>query len=198
MKKLIKSVVLFITFILMFNHSNAQSKYILNCQYLLIESSHKICLNEIGTLELTNNNDGDVEKYLSIFGLKSGSPYCAAGQYYCFLEGAKKNNIDINSIPIIKTALAQSIFNNAKKCGKKSKYAAKKHDLIVWKRGNSSKGHIERVHKVLSNGWVITIGFNTSKIVNGKKLEGVFLQKRNIEHPLGRLQIKGLVGFDYD
>ena len=195
-KNISKIFAFFITLILMFNTAISQVRYTLPCYDSLLESSHKVALEQIGTLEKTNKNDGDVVKYLQIFNLKEGSPYCAAGQYYCFLEGAKEKNISKDSIPIIKSALCLAIYNDAKQRGKKTKYSPQKHDLIVWKKGDSWQGHIERVHNVLQNGWVETIGFNSSKTINGKKQEGVFLQKRNILHPLGRLKIKGLVGFN--
>ena len=187
---------LFTIFMLMFNSLNSQTRYQLSCYPLLLEVSHKVALEQVGTLEKTNKNDGDVVKYLKLFGFKSGTPYCAAGQYYCFYEGAKRINISKDSIPIIKSALCMHIYNDAKKRGKQTKYSPQKHDLIIWNKPKSWHGHIERVHNVLQNGWVETIGFNSSKTINGKKQEGVFLQKRNVLHPLGRLKVKGLVGFD--
>jgi hypothetical protein len=52
------------------------------------------------------------------------------------------------------------------------------------------------VSKVIRAGWVITIGFNSNKRdINGNHIEGVFLQKRNIYHPLGRKKILGIIGF---
>jgi hypothetical protein len=48
----------------------------------------------------------------------------------------------------------------------------------------------------MDKGWVETIAFNSSKIVDGKKVEGVWLKERNIRHPLGKLRVKGLVGFE--
>ena len=198
LKNIFKFFALFSTILLMFNYANAQVRYALPCYYMLLESSYTVGLEEIGTIEKSNKNDGDVLKYLEIFGLKEGNPYCAAGQYYCFLEGANRINVSKDSIPIIKSALCRVIYNDAKRRGVKTKYIARKHDLIVWRCPNSWRGHIERVHRVLPNGWVETIAFNSSKNINGKKIEGVFFQKRNILHPLGRLKIKGLVGFDYD
>ena len=193
-----KYFAIFITLILMFNITNAQNRYELHCHPLLLESSHIVALEQVGTLEKTNRNDGDVVKYLVLFDLKSGTPYCAAGQYYCFFEGAKRENISPDSIPIIKSALCQTIYNDAQKRGTKTKYVPQKHDLLVWRKPNSWQGHIERVNKVLDKGWVETIGFNSSKTINGKKQEGVFLQRRNILHPLGKLRVRGLVGFKYD
>jgi hypothetical protein len=190
------NIFLFSVFVLTFYSANAQTRYQLNCNSSLLKTSHIIALEQVGTLEATNKNDGDVVKYLALFGFKSGTPYCAAGQYYCFYEGAKREKISTNLIPIIKSASCSDIYNDAKNRGKKTKYSPQKHDLIVWKNQKSWQGHIERVHNVLPNGWVETIGFNSSKTINGKKQEGVFLQKRNILHPLGRLKIKGLVGFE--
>ncbi|MCL2039118.1 MAG: hypothetical protein FWG85_01655 [Bacteroidetes bacterium] len=194
-QKSIIKIVLFVTLILMFNSANAQNRYQLYCSHLLLETSYIVALEQVGTLEKSNKNDGDVVKYLKLFGFKSGTPYCAAGQYYCFYEGAKRENISTDSIPIIKSALCLDIYNDAKKRGNKTKYSAQKHDLIIWKKPKSWQGHIERIHNVLPNGWVETIGFNSSKTINGKKQEGVFLQRRNILHPLGRLKVKGIVGF---
>jgi hypothetical protein len=173
-----------------------QSKYVLMCDSLLLEKSQEICFMQIGTKEKTNNNDGEVEKYLKLFGLAKGNPYCAAGQYYCFEQACDELKISHSKIPIIKSALAQKIFNDAIKKGKKEKFMPNIHALIVWKKGNTAFGHIERIIKIHNAGWVETIGFNTSTIINRKKTEGVFKQKRNIFHPLGRLKIKGMIGFN--
>ena len=195
-KSIFKFLGLFITFIVMFHCANAQTRYQLHCCSLLLDASHIVALEQIGTLELNNKNDGDVVKYLKLFGFKSSTPYCAAGQYYCFYEAANRVNISTDSIPIIKSALCMNIYNDAQNRGSKTRYFPQKHDLIIWKKSKSWQGHIERIHSVLANGWVETIGFNSSKTINGKKQEGVFFQKRNILHPLGRLKIKGLVGFN--
>lgn len=166
----------------------------LPCSEALLTRSLEVAMAEVGTLEQSNRNDGAVVKYLKPFGLPSGTQYCAAGQYYCFLVAA---NYSPEKVPIAKTALAQGVYNDAKRRGSKVHYQPQVHDLVVWRNGNSSKGHIERIYKVEDGGWVNTIAFNSSRKVNGRVQEGVFLKRRNLLHPMGRLIVKGLVGFEW-
>lgn len=170
----------------------AQSKYCLECSEDLLKVSLDSAISQIGIIEKTNKNDGDVEKYLSIFNLRKGNPYCAAGQYWCFYSACKDLKFSMEKIPIVKSALANNIFNMAKIQGLKTKYKVEKNDLIVWKIPISRHGHIERVYKIISKTWVQTIAFNVKSKI-GK--EGVFIKKRNIFSPLGRLRIRGLIGF---
>jgi hypothetical protein len=127
--------------------------------------------------------------------LPDHSPYCAAGQYFCFKEAANQLGISESYIPIPRTGLANAVYNSSLSNGRKTRYSASVHDLIVWRKNNSVHGHIERVISTSAGGWVRTVGFNSSVIVNGKKIEGVFVQRRNIFHALGKLRIRGLVGF---
>lgn len=171
------------------------SKYELKADKKLLEKSRSIMINQVGTLERNNRNDGDVLKYLKLFNLSEGNPYCAAGQYYCFWKAVKELNLSKEYIPVPKSPMAIVYFNYAKQSGIKIKYAPNIDDLIIWRKPKTINGHIERVITVHKAGWVTTVGFNTSKIINGKRKEGVFYQRRNIYHPLGRLMIKGLIGF---
>jgi hypothetical protein len=87
------------------------------------------------------------------------------------------------------------MYNKAVTNGKRSVPEPQKHDLVVWRLPRSWKGHIERVIKTEEAGWIQTIGFNVSKYLNGRKKEGVFKKRRNIYHPLGRMLVRGLIGF---
>ena len=90
------------------------------------------------------------------------------------------------------------MYNAAKKKGVLSEYIPEVNDLIVWKDKWSSSGHIERIVAVLDNGWVITVGFNTSNGLKGSQANGngVYYRKRNLYHPLTRILIvRGLIGF---
>jgi len=69
-------------------------------------------------------------------------------------------------------------------------------DLIVWQSGKTIFGHIERIIQVGEMGWVRTIGFNTVKYINGIRFEGVFIHRRNVFGFLGRMHIKGIIGFN--
>ncbi len=185
-------IILFLT-----GNSYAQRKYNLSCNEELLEASLDTALAKVGTCEKTGKNDGDVEKYLEVAGLKKGSPYCAAGQYYCFLAAAKSLNVNNNDIPIKRTGLANEIFSDALKKGLPSSFKPQRHDLIVWRRGTTVFGHIERIVVVYKAGWILTVGFNVRKFdrQRNKFLEGVFIMKRNIYEPLGWMRVRGLIGF---
>lgn len=172
-------------------------KYALPCSEVLLERSYDTLLAQVGTLEKNGKNDGEVEKYLHSLGLRKGQAYCAAGQYYCFYNAAKEMKFSLSEIPIPRTGHANSIFNYAKKYGKRKSYQAQQHDLIVWRKKKSSSGHIERIIEVNKAGWVRTVGFNTSSGKRGSQRdgEGVFIRKRNIYHPLAKMLIRGLIGF---
>jgi len=170
----------------------AQSKFQLSCNKHLISESLKIGLQQVGTVDRTTQNDGAVEKYLQSVGLAKGNPYCAAGQYYCFNEAVKCLHLPQKSIPIPRTGLANAIFNYAKVNGEKVRYKASINDLIIWRRGDTPFGHVERIIDVMDKGFVRTLAFN---VPNEQNQEGVFIKKRNIYHPIRRLKIRGLIGF---
>ncbi len=167
-------------------------KYVLPCDSLLLELSLKIALNQVVTIENRENN-GEVRKYLKSVGINSKAPYCAAGQYYCFAKACQLLNTCI--IPIPRTASSNDIFSFAIKNGKRKNYEATRHCLIVWRFPKSWKGHIERVFEVGKNGWVKTVAFNVKEIIGNNLYEGIFIKRRNIYEPLGRLKIRGIVGF---
>lgn len=186
-------IITIILFLMTFSFGIGQTKFMLKCDSELLDSSLDSALAQVGIIELTNKNDGEVEKYLRLFSLKSGQPYCAAGQYWCFFVSAKKLGLSLSEIPITKSPLAYNIFKDAKKRGIRGNYHAAKNDMIVWRKKDSRNGHIERVYSVSRKGNVTTIGFNTKDKKSNR--QGVFFQRRNIYHPLERLMIKGLIGF---
>jgi hypothetical protein len=173
-----------------------QSKYVLRCREDVLDLSGLIALSEVGTIENIDNS-GEVEKYLKSVGLKKCQPYCAAGQYYCFSEAVRILHLTSNSIPLKRTGNANQMFEYAINNGTKSKYLINEHDLIVWRKGKTRRGHIERVIIPGKAGWVITIGFNARLYDTNKKkyVEGVFIMKRNIYHPLNRMRVRGIIGF---
>lgn len=165
------------------------TKYEIKTSEELICKAHNIAKNELGTVEIGNNSGEEIAKYLASVDLKEGFNYCAAGIFWAFDSASKKLNI---ANPLPKTGVANQLFNYAKNNGERSEYLSQKYDLIVWRKYNSWQGHIEWIAEVQKAGWVKTIAFNSSK--NGK--QGVFYQRRNIYHPLGRLKIRGLIGFE--
>ncbi|MFP4527297.1 MAG: hypothetical protein ACLFQX_02000 [Candidatus Kapaibacterium sp.] len=172
----------------------AQRKYSLECDSQLLEASLDTAIAQVGTREPTGRNDGPVGKYLAAVGLGQGYPYCAAGQYYCFRAACEGLNMPLSAIPIKRSATANYIYNDAAKRGVAKPYIPARHDLIVWLRPRSWSGHIERIISVGRGGWVRTVGFNTGGR-DPREGEGVFIKKRNVFHALGRLRIRGLIGF---
>lgn len=184
--------------LLMFTQSiiYANVRYDLYCNRHLLERSHDSLMSQVGVVEQSGRNDGEVEKYLHSVGLKKGNPYCSAGQYWCFMVAATALGVPSDSIPVPRTAVANAMFNFAKQNGKRAEYVTDKHFLIVWRENGSYRGHIERIIKTGKAGWVTTVGFNTSKSQgNQSDGEGVYIKKRNIYHPLGRMKIRGIIGF---
>jgi len=170
----------------------SMEKYVLQCRNDILELSEKYAISQIGTLEKSNRNDGNVLKYQIGLELDKGAPYCAAGVYWCFLQASIDLGLAENEIPIIKSAVANELFNDASRRGIRSKYIPGRHCLIVWRKKNNWSGHIERIIDVKKAGWVSTVGFNVTNIYGQ---HGVFRKKRNIFHPLGRLAVRGLIGF---
>lgn len=178
--------------ILLSNFAFSQVKYELPARKIVLEKSLEIGLREVGTCELSNRNDGIVRKYLLPFGLPEGNPYCAAGQYFTFLAAVRDLRLSEKYIPIPKTPLANRVLDYALSKGKKTKYHPSKNDLIIWRKAKTRFGHIERIIEVEGKGWVRTLAFN---VKNDFGQEGVFIKRRNILHPLGRLAVRGIVGF---
>lgn len=197
-----KNIHIILTFILLIipAHIFSNERYVLICDYRLLELSESIAIKQIGVIEKTGKNDGiEVEKYLKSVGLGKGYPYCKAGQYYCYAEAVKElkqDKIIVNN-PIPKTALANKVFDVAKTKNQKTNYKAERHDFIVWRTPKKSTGHIERIIKVAKGGWVETVAFNTTSGNRGNQRDGggVYKRKRNILHPLGQMKLRGLVGF---
>lgn len=195
MKKLIYILML----LLACSKISATVKYVINCKDDLLKLSHEILLKQVGVREATGNNDGEmVEAYLASVGLKSGNPYCAAGQYWCFSKSAEILRLNSAEIPLYRTGSTILMFNKAVERGRKVAYKANVDDLIFWRKKEAYRGHVERVIKLKEAGWVETVGFNTSSGLRGSQDDGngVFIRKRNIYHPIGRMVVRGLIGFD--
>ena len=174
-------------------------RYVLHCDSLLLKASLDTALMQAGTCEKSGRNDGDVERYVISVGGMPGQPYCAAGQYYCFLAAAKALSLPLVCIPIMKTSSSQDMFRDAKTRGRKSDSPAGKHDLVFWRKMNKPGGHVERVLSAGYAGWLITVGFNTSVRPAGGSIsiEGVFIKRRNILHPVVKMTLLGIIGFEF-
>lgn len=168
--------------------------YELDCRQDLLLLSEKTALDEAGIIEQPNNR-GDVSKYLNAVGLREGNPYCAAAQYWAFVEAAGQLGIHKDDIPLPCTGLANAVFWHFKKHGIKRRFLPRRHSFIIWRRGKTVFGHIERIIKVGKAGWVHTIAFNVKFNKNGITYEGAAVKRRNIHHPIDRMNIRGIAAF---
>jgi len=168
----------------------SQKRYEIICKdTIILHNSELICIQEMGKVEKGGNNTGEhIKEYHKIVGLNySGRyPYCAMGQCYCY---GKPTLFKFS-------ALANCIYNNFAKDGTQSTYSPKRHDFIVWKHISKSTGHIGRIKAVQDRGWVLVYEFNTSPSSgNQRDGDGNYIKRRNINHVLGRMKVRGLAGF---
>lgn len=170
-------------------------RYELPAEKKLITEVVTIARSQVGLKEITGNNDGlHIEKYLNSVGLRGRYPYCAAGIYWCFVKATNNLQMQQTEIPIKKTASANAIFDDAKRKGNPTLYLAKTGDLLVWKLPKSYSGHIEIIVRSINAGIYLTIGFNTSN-GNVRDGEGNYYRYRSIFDSIGRLNVRGIVGF---
>jgi hypothetical protein len=173
-------------------------RYELLSEKKLIKEVVKVARSQVGLKELTGSNDGPhIEKYLNSVGLHGRYPYCAAGIYWCFVKATKNLQMQQSEIPIKRTASANAIFDDAKRKGNLTIYIPKTGDLLVWKLPKSYSGHIEIIVRSINVGIYLTIGFNTSS-GNTRDGEGNYYRYRSIFDPIGRLNVRGIVGFWYE
>lgn len=188
----------FIVLILLFNFSLFSTTiYEISIDECLHAKAFEIIEGEVGVVEKTGKNDGEVEKYLKVVGLPKGYPYCAAGISWSYLEASKFYGKDKSFIPFPMTAGSQVVLNHAISIGKKVSRNLTKGDFFVWRRKDSYQGHIGVIESLGEKGWVNTIEFNTSGNSTGDQRDGggVWKKKRNTLQPLGMLLIRGFVGF---
>ncbi len=157
-----------------------------------------VAKTQVGLRELTDRNDGPhIEIYLKSVGLKGNYPYCAAGVYWCFERAVHNLEQTKTAIPIKRTASANAIFDDAKIRGVNASYLPRRGELLVWKIANSYSGHIEIIIKPIKNGLYQTIGFNTGT-GDPREGQGNYYRIRSIFDPIGRLNVRGIVGFIYN
>ncbi|MFP4368606.1 MAG: hypothetical protein ACLFR2_03415 [Candidatus Kapaibacterium sp.] len=106
------------------------ARYELPCESRLLEASLDTALSQCGIIE-EKGNRGEPAKYLAAAGLPEGYPWCAAGVYWCFMRAAEALGMGLDKIPFRKTAVANEIYNDFKKKGKRTEFHPRRHDLIV-------------------------------------------------------------------
>lgn len=170
------------------------------CYYEVAMLSSQLLDKDMGLKEATGNNDGEhIKLYMKAVGLNYNKhyPYCMAGQYYYFKTAA---DLLHKPCPIVRTASTIKIYEWGVKNGVQTIYEPKENDLVVWKTLNKSTGHVARIKQVLDRGNIITWECNTGNGMTGSQRDGNgnYIRKRNIYTPIGRMRIRGLIGFKYE
>lgn len=169
-------------------------RYEINCSAKLWKASFDSTITQLGVKEKTGNNDGvQVEKYLRSVGLPKGNPYCMAGQYWSFTVAAARLQ---ESVTLLKSGLASAVFNFAAKTGVQTAAIPHELDLIFWKFAKTVSGHVARIEKIGRAGWITTIEYNTGSGISGNQRDsgGNYRRQRNIDYPLGRMNLLGYIG----
>lgn len=175
----------------------AANRYELPSGKFLIQFHQEIMRSQIGISNA--NNPKQVKEYLDSARVRYYNPFCASGIVWALKKASgilKTFNTYfgtrfITDLPYPASAMANAPYNYALKHGTETAYAPAMFDKLIWRHKNGINGHIESVDSVGTGGWVRTIAFNT----DNRKVK---FKKRNVFHILGRLQVRGLVGFKYE
>lgn len=164
----------------------------------ILTVSDSICNAEMGKREVTGRNDGKhITAYMKVCGLNGNKqyPYCAAGQAYCLHLACEQLGLPYPYNR--RSAVANYYFDYAIKDGVKVEAIPAVNDFVVWRAQKGNTGHIERVKSVVNNNVVYTYAFNTSNGKDGDQREGNgnYIRKRHLNSFLGRLRLRGLVGY---
>jgi hypothetical protein len=184
-----------ILIILLFASANltAQLRYVIPTHTDVLPLVSAYAYTQLGV----SKQDSMVLQYLESVELYSYANWCQAGIYWSFKNAFGYYNDlfgTVYKVPIIMSGVANATYNDAKTRGINVHYTSEVYDLIVWRVVNSWQGHIELVVSRGEKGWVTTIGFNTS---NNDTRQGGFVEikRRHLHNPIGKLQVRGLVGF---
>lgn len=167
----------------------ALPRFTVPCSHELAKNSLAYAQTQERVQEATGNNDGpEVEAYLRSVGLSKGNPWCAA-----FVVASLDAVRNTEALPIARTGLANGIFADAARRGMPSQgYAL--GDLIIWKHAHSTAGHIGRIVQMRTNGFVSSLEGNTSSGTGDpREGNGVYVRRRNLRLPLGRMALRGAV-----
>lgn len=147
-------------------------------QPLLASKLQDTACKYIGIVEDGRNDGHWINVWQSHVGISTGASYCAAFVSWIL------DRVDASS-PTIRSGLAQKFITTesikALDVFKKRK-SINHPSLLVWKRGNTWKGHVGIVFKWFDT-WGYTIEANTSSGLKGSQAdgEGVYLRMREIQ-----------------
>lgn len=181
----------YLILILISNICLAQTRYVVPCSDHLRQASLDSAKKFVGIKEKTGHNDGkEVENILRHVGQRKGAPWCA-GAVVTAIDTARGNE----PLPILRTPLANGIYNDAKKRGRLSGYnIVLAGDIGTWRHPGTSQGHTCRVESVK---WpfMITLEGNTGSGNGGSQRDGDgFYRRMRKIGKLGTMEFRGTIG----
>ena len=153
-------------------------------------------LSYVGTVELTNNNDGpEVEMFQKSAGIYKGNAWCAAFVYYCM-------NVNYVLYPKVRSGLARNYKTNRSIKAKhvlQGTATAYKGMIGGYEKGNTIFGHLFLVRENWNGKYGKTVEGNTSPGTHGSQADGdgVYLRNRAI-HPGSFFRITWFTPVEYD
>lgn len=177
----------------------AGKRYELPVRHGVLERAEYYMQREMGKKENGGENRGiHIKEYCdSSKCVKYGSaaPYCMLGLLWAF-DRATGDLYRDDFLPFPRSGLAQSAYNYAIKYGIKTDFKPRKYDFLTYQLSMGYKGHIECIERVGACGWVDTYAFNTVLTTgNTRNGDGNCKKRRNYLNRIGRLSVKGFVGF---
>lgn len=167
----------------------AQQRYVLPTMYNTNILRVELAETQLGVREETHPRV--IREYLKSVGIYTSASWCNAFQYWMMDSVCRELQI-INPMPI--SGVANSSYDYAKRKGVKTQFVPQLGDLLIWKTEGSWTGHVALIVKIRNKASVITIEGNTSS--NSVRTGGAVEKKvRLVNHPIGRLLVRGIVGF---
>ena len=189
MYKLKRHIVLIILTFLLFSSALAQQRYELPTIYNTNKLRVELAETQLGVREETHPQI--IRAYLKSVGIYTNASWCNAFQYW--LMDSVCNELQIIN-PMPRSGVANSSYDYAKRKGIRTQFVPQQGDLLIWKTDGNWTGHIALIIKIRNKESVITIEGNTSS--NSVRTGGAVEKKiRLTNHPIGKLLVRGIVGF---
>jgi hypothetical protein len=144
MKRILLLIVMLCSLNTTYSNLQIKPRYVLNIDSNLVVISHAIAQSQVGVVEKTGKNDGEVDKYMQFLGLGGQKlPYCSGGISWSYLQGSIFLGKDRKFIPFPLSAGSQVAYNYARTKGEEDlSRSIKKYDLFIWRKKEGNQGHI--------------------------------------------------------
>jgi hypothetical protein len=185
----IRYIVLLVIIFLTVRPVNAQQRYELPTLFDTNLPRIQLAATQLGIREETNSSI--IQEYLKSVNIYTNASWCNAFQYW-LMDSVCRGLQIINPMP--QSGLANSSYDYALRKGVRTPFIPKPGDLLIWRTEGHWTGHVGMIIQIRNKASVITIEGNTSS--NSVRTGGCVEKKvRLTNHPIGKLLIRGIVGF---